>query len=200
MAKKPDGRQLALPFEAPPNAPPIPRVRPSQIPVSVTAPAEQSPLIGEVLAPSDSTSSASQWTLGEREHALLVRDADKYEARLYKAMKAFIFAVILDVAVNGGLPVAQALLRRYELPPLNDSMLSGVCGLAAIAFACAMLFFYARFRTSSRQLWLNLDEPVDDKHDWARWLAGDAVAFVRNVAWHIAPTQWKTETKPSIAP
>jgi hypothetical protein len=138
-------------------------------------------------------------------------------------MKAFIFAVIIDVAVNGGLPVAQALLRRYELPPLNDSMLSGVCGLAAIAFACAMLFFYAHFRACSRQLWLNLDVPVYATRDWAKWLAlslgsawvlalaimlmlvlylsaGDAVSFVRNVAWHISPTQWKTETKPSLAP
>lgn len=73
----------------------------------------------------EALSAESDWTLREREHAMLVHDADKYEACFYKAMKAFVLAVVVDVAVKGGLPVAQALLERYDLPLLNDGMLSG---------------------------------------------------------------------------
>lgn len=61
-------------------------------------------------------------------------------------------------------------MHRYNLPTLNDTMLSGVCGLAAIAFACVTIYLYACFRTVSNQLWLNLNIPVRATNEWARWL------------------------------
>jgi len=131
-------------------------------------------LSGEVISPTDpviqTTRAQSTWTLGEREHALLVHDADKHEARFYTAMKAFIITAVVDVAVNGGLPVAQALLQRYDLPLLNDGMLSGVCGLAAIVFACAMIYFYAGYHNCTLQLHFNIETPTHVRHNWAKWI------------------------------
>jgi hypothetical protein len=217
---KSDNGQLVLPFLALPlvNSPSSP------IAIQLTPLEHSAPLDGDIVAPNYAplkNTESPKLTLGEREHELLMRYADKYEVRFYSAMKAFVYAALLDVAVNGGLPVAQAVLRRYELPLLPEVMLSAVCGLAAIIFACVMVYFYAQYRGYSMQLWFNFDTSAHITNNWAKWVAvsfggawiaalaalfalviylsaGDALSFLRGVAWHISPTKWETQTTPSI--
>ncbi len=176
---------------------------------------EASPLDGVIEYEPDVSNSIHRPTSAQRENDFIMRRADKYEGRLYLAIKGFIAAFLFDVAVNGGLPVAQALLHKFELPLLNDRMLSGAFGLAAIVCAGMMIYFYVCFRLYNPQLWFDIQMPARVKYSWMRWFVlaagsagvgalaimlaivlylslGDVAFLITDVVWHISPSKWET--------
>jgi hypothetical protein len=93
---------------------------------------------------------------GNLEHRYLVHRADRYEDRLFKAVVAYLCACGLVVVLKAGLPIAQALLHRYDLPPLDERLLTGFFGAAAFILGGVILYCLARVRQYTPQYDLKL--------------------------------------------
>lgn len=152
----------------------------------------------------------------QRENAYIMRKYDKLEGRLFYALLAFVGTFLLDVAVHGGLPIAQAWLKKNDMPAVDDVFISGACGLAALVFAGLTAYFYLSLLYYNPQRWFNISPPPHySQYLWLRssiiafkgiWLsalmlmmaivlflsAADALALVRSIIWHISPTDWQT--------
>lgn len=173
------------------------------------------PIEGELLEPTPARASRTpEYSLGEREHQRLSAITDKYEARMFLAMKAYVGSVLLAVCLHGGLPIVQAILEKEQLPPLPAQMLSAVFFFAATVFGCAMIYFYARLHSANIQLSLDLRKPRRPAN-WASVIANglvavwlfsliamylvifilsidDAILLLRQVQWRMWPSPWDT--------
>lgn len=95
---------------------------------------------------------------GQREHAFLLHQADKFEQRALRIKVLFVAAVILSVLSKAGVPVATALLKQYGLPTAtNLSLVTGLMAGIAILFAAALLRYELESRAYALQIQLNMN-------------------------------------------